>query len=333
LQQQQYCIANRQVSKDEYQAQLAGILASFKNCEAARKTWRELAAQRIHRWANNTKIENCTGDFLSNSKDCRDCYDVDHGEHCRYVTVGVSLKDCYDCSNVYLGPELNYQVLGAVETFNCAFSVYVIHCQDALYSDCSYNCRHIFGCEGLRRKEFCVLNRQYSEKEYRTLVPRIIEHMKNTGEWGEFFSPAYSPHCYNESLAYEYFPLSREEVLARGWHWQDVMDRELPAPTLQNLPDATGDIPATICTEVLKCSISGAPYRMVAPELDFYLKLGLPLPRKCPDERRLEREHLRNPRKLWPRECGRCGGAIYSTYAPERSESIYCEKCFTANVY
>jgi len=43
--------------------------------------------------------------------------------------------------------------------------------------------------------------------------------MKETGEWGEFFPIALSPLTYNESVAQDVFPLSREEALQRGYHW------------------------------------------------------------------------------------------------------------------
>ena len=47
-------------------------------------------------------------------------------------------------------------------------------------------------------------------------MPKIIEHMKKNNEWGRFFPMEYSPFAYNDSLASEYFPLSKEEVLKRG---------------------------------------------------------------------------------------------------------------------
>ena len=37
--------------------------------------------------------------------------------------------------------------------------------------------------------------------------------MMKTGEWGEFFPSSLSPFGYNETVAQEHFPMSREEVL------------------------------------------------------------------------------------------------------------------------
>ncbi len=38
--------------------------------------------------------------------------------------------------------------------------------------------------------------------------------MMKTGEWGEFFASSLSPFGYNETVANEYFPMSREDILA-----------------------------------------------------------------------------------------------------------------------
>ncbi|USN57480.1 MAG: hypothetical protein H6766_03435 [Candidatus Peribacteria bacterium] len=75
----------------------------------------------------------------------------------------------------------------------------------------SFNCdssSHLFGCIGLRNKSYCIFNKQYTKEEYNALVPKIIEHMKQTGEWGEFFHPSLSPFGYNETVANEYYPVT-----------------------------------------------------------------------------------------------------------------------------
>jgi len=47
---------------------------------------------------------------------------------------------------------------------------------------------------------------------------------------GEFFDPSLSPFGYNETVAMEYFPLTREEALARGYKRQDKnYDPQIPA--------------------------------------------------------------------------------------------------------
>ena len=46
------------------------------------------------------------------------------------------------------------------------------------------NSHDLFGCVGVNHGEFCILNKQYSEKDYREMARKIIEHMKKTGSLG-----------------------------------------------------------------------------------------------------------------------------------------------------
>ena len=82
--------------------------------------------------------------------------------------------------------------------------------------------------------------------------------------------------------------------------------------------------------------------------------MNLPLPRLCANCRYYERTAHRNPMKLWHRKCT-CSGTqsekeIYkntvahthgsapcpvefeTSYAPERSEIVYCEQCYNAEI-
>jgi hypothetical protein len=292
----------------------------------------DLRRKKIAKYANVLSNENCTGDFIRNSKNCIDCYDVNDSEDSKYVHVGVQVKNLLDCSNMYIKPELCYQVMGVIGTYNVHFSVYVFHSSDVWYSEYCYNSKNLFGCAGLRNKEYCILNKQYSKEDYQKLLPRIIEHMKKNGEWGEFFPMEYTPFCYNETLAQEYFPLSQEEILARGWKWKDEDSREYLVQNYK-IPNEIAATPESITSEILACENCRKNYRVIEPELKFYRQLNIPIPDFCPNCRNLERMKLRNPRKLWERNCQNCGTPVQSTYAPDRPETIFCEKCYSQEVF
>jgi hypothetical protein len=66
---------------------------------------------------------------------------------------------------------------------------------------------------GINNLSYCILNKKYSKEDYEILAAKIIEHMEKTGEWGRFFPPNLSAFGYNVSVAQEYFPMTREEVL------------------------------------------------------------------------------------------------------------------------
>ena len=56
------------------------------------------------------------------------------------------------------------------------------------------------------------------------------------GEYGAMFPVALSPWAYNESTAYEFFPLTKEEATARGFVWRDPDPREYRDATMA-IPD------------------------------------------------------------------------------------------------
>jgi hypothetical protein len=72
---------------------------------------------------------------------------------------------------------------------------------------------------------------------------------------------------------------------------------------------------------------------IVKPELEFYRKHHLPLPRRHPDQRHLERLQKRNPRALYLRTCDNCHKEIVSIYPADDTRKIYCEECYTKEVY
>jgi hypothetical protein len=247
----------------------------------------------------------------------------------------VDLKDCHDnnyteeneCCNEYLG------MYGAKNTH---FSTFSRHTYEVYFSEYCINSKNCFGCAGIRDRNYCIFNKEYSKEEYEKLIPKIIEHMKSTGEFGEFFPVSLSPFAYNESVAQEYFPLSKEEVFKRGWKWRDQKD-EMPKVEkiipAEKLPDSIDDIPDDILNWAIECEATRRPFRIIKQELDFYRQMKLPIPHYHPDERHKRRMMLRNPRKLWDRTCAKCKKEIQTTYSPERPEMVYCEECYLKEVY
>jgi len=56
----------------------------------------------------------------------------------------------------------------------------------------------------------------------------------------------------------------------------------------------------------IECEITKKPFKIIREELEFYRKHNLPIPRRHPDQRHLDRMKLRNPRKLFMRKCDKC---------------------------
>ncbi len=331
LDRKEFFFENKQCTKEEYAKKIAEFAGSYSAQQKAKKKLQELMRSGMHRAANIVNSENVTGDYIESSRNCTDCYDMTDSEDCRYVTVGVAAKDCIDCSNMYVKPELCYQVLGTIEVYHVAYSLYVFHSQNILYSEYCYNSKDCFGCSGLTRKQYCILNTQFTKEQYEELVPKIIEHMKKGGEWGKYLPAHLSPFGYNETLASEYLPLKKADAAKKGFYWRDTKDEPLAVSKVisaTDLPDTIGEVPDDVLNWAISCEVSGRPFRLQKAELGFYRRQNLSLPRLHPDVRYDERMAMRNPRKLFERQCAKCAKPVMSTYAPDRPETIYCEECY-----
>ncbi|MBI3618983.1 hypothetical protein HY213_03030, partial [Candidatus Peregrinibacteria bacterium] len=270
---------------------------------------------------------------------CIDCFDLHLGtEDCRHCQIcGWNAKDMMDCSSAGKNAEILYEMHAAANaTQHCAFVSFVRSCEHVYYSENMALCKHCFGCIGLNRKQFCILNRQHTEQEYFELVETIITHMQRMKEWGEFFPITVSPFCYNETLAHEHFPLSKEEALAKGWKWKDVtgdspkLERTISA---KELPTTITEVKDDILDVAILCEATHKPFRIVKQELDFYRRMELPLPQFHPEERHRRRMIQRTPYRLWSRTCQKCQKEIQTSYAPDRPEFVVCEECYLKEIY
>ena len=316
LRQKEYCLYNEQLSRKEYEEYIDKFTFSHENIAESELRLAELKLKVPHKNLEIFKSEDCLGDYISNSKNCTNCFDIMNSENSRYIWDGL-VNNSYDCFNSMA--DFSYCSLATYTCNNVKFCNKCSECSDLIYCDYCFQCDSCFGCVGLRHKKFCILNKQYTKEEYHALLPKIIEHMQSTGEYGEFFPAKFSPFGYNNSMAAYHFPLNREEALAQGFNWSDYKKPEL---NIANLPETA-----------IKCEKDGQIFRVIPQEIAFYKKHKLPTPRLCPDCRHLKRKQKMNPRILWDRECSKCGCKVKSTYLPDCKEKIDCEKCYLEEIY
>lgn len=329
-----YYIFNKQYSPEEYEKTVKEFhLDSFIQVEKIKKEFEEFILKFPHRFAQIINSENCTGDIISGSKNCTNCFCMDPGtEDCKDVFLTTNgVKDIISCDHAGHKGELYYECLGNITSTNCAFNAYSWQSPYTYYCNLVVNSHDLFGCTNMRRNEYCILNKQYSKEEYFALKEKIIEHMKKTGEWGEFFPMKNSLFAYNESVANDYFPITREEALAQGLKWLDEEIREIG--TGPQIPDSIFEVTDEILNQTLTCKKTGRPYRIIPQELAFYRKMGIPIPRFAPETRTEMRIALRRPPHLWSRTCAKCGKPIQTSYAPNRPEIVYCEECYLKTIY
>lgn len=333
LKNQQYCIENKKYSREEYfERKKALITGKLSDTQKLFEKFKEMRGHRIVKYGHIVSCQNCTGDYIKNSKNCTKCFDIKDGEDSREIIYGITLKDCFHCDLVGLNSTLIFNSVSVMDDYNIVMSFWVLDCSNVAYSDFCMNSHDLFGCAGLKHKQFCILNKQYSEEEYKTLRAKIIEHMKKTGEWGKFFPPELSCFGYNETTAQTYFPLIKEQALKLGYKWYDEAFKSHTKQTYQ-IPDDIKDVTDEILNEVLECPGCGKNYKILDQELRFLRQQNIPILGQCAYCRIKQRELLRNNRELFNRTCAKCGVGFKTTYAPDRPETIYCEKCYLEAVY
>ena len=323
-----YFILNKKTSEDEFNEVLC-------NPEKQKKVLDQLQALYLsipRLYTNFINSENFSGSYIKNCKNVYQCWDVEDLEDCSYCEFIQNAKACLDVS-FYCSTgtnELLYECEGVGHgAFEVKFSKLIWGgSSNVEYSYECFSSKNIFGCTGLKKSQYCILNKQYSKDEYFALRDQIIEQMKTNGEWGEFFPIELSPFGYNETVAQEYFPLTKEECISRGWNWRNEEASTKYSGQKYEIPDSITDVSDDILKAILECETCSKNYRLVKPELDFYQRQKLPIPHDCPNCRHKARMALRNPRRFFERECDKCEKDIQTTFAPERPEQVYCEACY-----
>lgn len=333
LKNQKYCIRNKKYSEDEYFAKKKELI------NGSRKTYKALFDEFLNmrksvpkKYAHIIGCMDCEGDYIVDSKNCTNCFDVARSEDCRNVIYGSQIKDCFLCDMMGLGCELCFNAVSVIHMFNGKFSFWIGDGSDLTYCDFCMNSHDCFGCIGLNHGEYCILNKKYSKEEYEELVPRIISHMRKTGEFGEFFPAKFSCFGYNETTAHLYFPLEKGKAILYGFNWRDEGDHKYANQTYF-VPDNIENVKDDILEAKLQCKTCTHNFKILNQELTWYKKHSVPIPDECFNCRMKKRANLRNPRKLWARKCTKCGAEVKTTYSSDRKDVIYCEKCYLEIVY
>jgi len=362
LRNKSYIFRNKQLSREDYLREISKIKTeNWSVFENLKKEFKEISLNTFKRYATIVNSLNSTGDLIFDSKNIKNSFSVVDSENVKYTIFNAGgAIDVYDM--IYSGKnEQGYELLvSGARNFNASFSFQVTKSKDVFYSFWCNNCSNIFGCIGLKNKQYCILNKQYTKEEYERLLQKIIENMNTQPyvdkkgrvyKYGEFFPIELSSFAYNESLAYEEFPMKKQEAIEQGYIWRDNEEKYYKASIeSRELTDSLNDISDNILSETIACPNKGQietkctfAYKIMPEELLFYRLMHIPLPHYCPNCRYYERRKWKNSWKLWHRTCmcdkenhqhqGKCEVEFETSYAPDRSEIIYCERCYQQEVY
>lgn len=355
----EYYWFNEKLSKDDYEKHFGQIDLSRRSVV---REWQEKFEEHKKKfpkqYMHGMNNQDCTGDYLLNSKNAIECYDGFRIEDSKYCEAAfLPIKDCYETFEC--GEESSRFYYSAV----CGFSSYNIRWSWGVMEGCSdidysYYCRSIqdcFGCSNLKKAQYCILNKQYTKDEYEKLREKLIAHMKETGEWGEFFPPEYSPFAYNISNAGIFMPLTKEKAVAKGFRWDDSAN--INRGEVIEIPDSIKDVDDSWRDKVLADKDTGQKFKYIKQELEFYRRMNIPAPDKSFLERHKARMAKRNPKQLWSRTCDCvetthtnhytkieldprlrgddnrvCKRPFQTTWDPALGERVYCKECFLEEI-
>ncbi len=283
-------IFNVKYEKEEYEKKKAEILKNYESIEKAKKEFERLKEKTIRKFASQNKCNNVTGDYLYNCHQGVLLYDTYDAKNCSYMTDTESPIDSWDCNNYYYKSQFGYNIMGALEGSQLKNSAFVFYCSGVEYCE---NCHHLvngLGCNAIRKGECMILNKTYSKEEYFKLKEKIEVELKQNSVFGQYFPANLAPFCYNETLAHDYFPLTKEESLKRGFRWQEKTTGTYGLETLKEIPSSIFDISEDILKEIFVCEECKKNFRITQAELSFYKRMNLPLPHKDFECRHKERE-------------------------------------------
>lgn len=183
---------------------------------------------------------------------------------------------------------------------------------------------------------------------------------------------AFAQFPYNDTVAMEYYPVEKvidlhgkETMINPEWEgvvylkWSgDIVDAELdlggikrlpikrktiereiniPAEAeiiqAESLPDNITDVNDDIIKKVIICKRSWRPFRVIKQELEFYRKMGIPLPREHQDIRYQDRLAMLQKHELYIRKCDKTWNSMISVYSSQDKRKVYSAEAYDQEIF
>jgi|ERR1035437_8685195 hypothetical protein len=334
LRNKSYCIKNVQYTKEVYKEKLKLFqLGSFSFIQSLKKDFEEIIKNKIvHRENFNLKTQDSDGDYLLDCRNCHNCNTISYSEDCYNCLRGSEQKSNIDADGCW-NSELNGNCNCCHDNYSLKYSNWSSS-RYSEYMDLCIECEYCFGCVGLKKKKYCILNKQYLKEEYEALKSKIISDMSARGEYGKFFPYSMSAGPFNLSTSFLYFPeTNKEDILKLGGYWEDASEISAEGIPTSELPDDIKDVPDTIITQALICPETGWRFNVAQNELTFYRENNIPLPRLHFDIRTKRQLKYLTVLQSYPYKCFYCKKDIMAYYPPEWGyQKIACEECYKKNI-
>lgn len=183
-----FCLFNRQLTEQQYREEVK------KYMSAPPEKILKIVDELVNRYprtqsAGEFNTNSPFGNYVYHCKNCYMCFDSSNSEDCYYGYDTHYCKNCIDAT--YAGQMVNnsYQIVDAQHSNNCNYIVESNNCQDSSYI---FNCKGLkncFGCVGLQYKQYCILNRQLTPEQYKTVTKQLQDELKSTAlDWSNLIN-------------------------------------------------------------------------------------------------------------------------------------------------
>ncbi len=141
----QYCIYNKQSTKEEFEKTLQLLKSSQTIWDQAKAVFNKIRAESIRPASQFTHVDNSTGDHLQNCTQCIDCFDGWGSENSRHIMSFGGVKDCLWCYSLgFTAAELCAYTCVITNTFNTTYSFYIFDSKNLTYCDSCRNSSDLF---------------------------------------------------------------------------------------------------------------------------------------------------------------------------------------------
>jgi len=370
-----YSYKNKVLPKEERETiatQYKNKMKSYTWLQEILREYEEFILQFPKKAIQNTNTENVTGNAISNSKDIYFSTSGEESESVMYANIYTELKDCAEIESIGRA-QRSYNIASAMQLNHSIVCSHIFsETHTAFYAYSLQWGSNLLWCIGLNNKSNFILNKNYDEQSRNQLATKIFQELQSKNKLGDFFDLELSPFPYNDTVAYEYYPVQKiinqwqEKILNPNGIWTVIVadpekfisdaildfggeekikikrrTKELEINISANMnsiqaneiPDNIENITDEILQKAIICSISGRPFRIVKPELDFHRKHKIPLPRTHPDIRHQQKIQNRPGRELFLRTCNKCWIKTMSIYPENTNFKVYCETCYDKEIY
>jgi hypothetical protein len=348
-------------------------IKSYKWLQEIMKEYKIFIDQFPKKSTWNTTIENVSWSEITNSKNILNSFVWEESEDISNSYIFAGLKSCADISSTWRC-EKSYNIASSME---CNWLISCSHIFSGKTNNTFYSYMmqwwsfNLWSC-GLTNQNNTILNKKYNSNDREKLTIQIIKEIQSKGNFWEFFDISLSPYPYNDSVAYDYYPVNKiienwkETIInengiwtvyiensqqkisnaIRDIWWEEKLkikrrtkDNEINIPAwiellnYENIPDNIDEIEDDILNNAIICKSTWRPFRIVSMELDFHRKYGIPIPREHYDFRHYKKIEKRPPRKLHLRNCDKCETEMLSVYPWDFEWKVYCEKCYNKEIY